>query len=55
MLKNRKLLRDKLINLKVNSPEARELQKKADRYAKGNISKWLRRAGKEYAPKKNVA
>ena len=44
----------KPINLKVVDPKVREaLQDKADLYADGNLSEWLRFAGLHYVPSKD--
>jgi hypothetical protein len=39
-----------LANFRVRRHERELLQKRADRFEKGNLSKWLRRAGLEYIP-----
>jgi hypothetical protein len=44
----------KPINLKVVDPKVRKaLQDKADTYADGNLSEWLRFAGLHYVPSKD--
>lgn len=43
----------KLITLKVNVPTERLLKKKAQKFAKGNMSAWLRHAGLTFTPKKD--
>lgn len=48
--KSPKAKKDKLINLKITSAEREAIQKNADRYAGGNISKWLRYAGAHLKP-----
>jgi hypothetical protein len=42
----------KLINLKVNKIELKLLVARAKRFAKGNMSLWLRHAGTKYTPKR---
>ena len=39
------------INVKLKKDVLATLQKKADRYAEGNLSAWLRVAGLKYVPK----
>lgn len=41
-----------LINFKVSRPDRRELTTLAKRYAKGNLSQWLRIAGMLFKPTK---
>lgn len=41
----------RVVNVKVGG-EQREIEAKARRYADGNISAWLRYAGRMYTPKK---
>lgn len=44
----------KPINLKCVDPKVRaKLQEKADKYADGNLSEWLRFAGLHYVPTKD--
>lgn len=41
-----------LLNLKVTDQDRRALNALAERYAKGNLSAWLRFAGEEFRPSK---
>jgi hypothetical protein len=41
-----------LMNLKVTARERDVLELQADKYANGNLSAWLRHAGRHYCPKK---
>ena len=41
-----------LMTIKVSEKELKELKDKADCYAGGNISAWLRYAGLKYVPEK---
>ncbi len=41
-----------LLNLKVNEKDRKALRSKSLRYAKGNLSAWLRHAGLHYKPSK---
>lgn len=50
--KKRKKSKLSLINLKVTEAERRELSAFAKKYADGNLSAWLRHAGRKYRPKK---
>lgn len=40
------------MNLKVTARERDVLELQADKYANGNLSAWLRHAGRHYCPKK---
>lgn len=40
----------KIMNIKVTSPKRIELRTRAKKYAKGNMSAWLRHAGTRYKP-----
>lgn len=42
----------KIVNLKVGSKDRAALNAMAKKYAKGNLSAWLRHAGLRYVPKK---
>lgn len=42
----------KLLNIKADGKDRKVLQKKADKYANGNLSAWLRYAGSHFIPKK---
>lgn len=42
----------KLINIKVTIPEGETLQARADKFAGGNLSGFLREAGKKWVPAK---
>lgn len=42
----------KPINFKVDLEEHKQLQEQADKYAGGNLSEWLRFAGKHFKPSK---
>lgn len=42
-----------LLNLRVTVSEKAELEAKARKYAKGNLSAWLRIAGLSYEPRKS--
>lgn len=42
-----------LMNLKVNEEDRKTLDARAKKFAKGNLSAWLRHAGKYYVPKKS--
>lgn len=44
----------KLINLKAADEERAALQAKADKYANGNLSAWLRYAGLHHKPTKRL-
>ena len=41
-----------LITAKVAAEDLALIQRKADRFTEGNLSAWLRYAGKQYSPKK---
>lgn len=41
-----------LMNLKVSSKDRAALIAQANRFANGNVSEWLRSAGKSYKPSK---
>jgi hypothetical protein len=43
----------KIVNLKVNGKDRKAINALAKKYAKGNLSAWLRHAGLRYAPKKS--
>lgn len=43
-----------LLNLKVSGKDRKVLNAKAKKYAGGNLSAWLRYAGSNYVPPKNV-
>lgn len=42
----------KLINLKVSDDELKKIKANADKYAGGNVSGYLREAGKKWTPRK---
>ena len=44
--------KSRLINLRVSQKEEAAIQKKADKFANGNYSAWLRYAGANYTPSK---
>jgi len=44
--------KEKLINLKVSESEFEEIKDRADKYADGNVSAWLRVSGKKFTPRK---
>lgn len=50
----KKEVRLTLVNFKANETEASRLQANADRYAKGNLSKWLRASGLNFVPPKKL-
>ncbi len=41
----------RLITMKAHDWDADQLQRKADKHARGNLSAWLRYAGRMYNPK----
>lgn len=43
-----------LVNFKIDNAEQKLLMQRAKKYAKGNLSAWLRHAGSKYVPPKNV-
>lgn len=43
-----------LLNLKVSGKDRKVLNAKAKKHAGGNLSAWLRYAGSNYVPPKNV-
>lgn len=44
----------RIVNVKVKEGARKRLQANARKYAKGNLSAWLRHAGLRYVPKKGV-
>lgn len=50
--KNRKLELS-LITLRINEWDLSQLRVKAEKYAEGNLSAWLRYCGRMYNPKKS--
>ncbi len=42
-----------LINVKVTSQERKAMDRLAEKYAKGNLSAWLRHAARHYKPKRD--
>lgn len=48
----KKKKKDVLISLKMSEQERKALQQMADKYADGNLSNWLRKAGMQFKPKK---
>lgn len=53
-MKTKKIHKEKpkLINLKVNKLELALVLAKAEKFADGNLSLWLRHAGTHYVPKR---
>lgn len=43
-----------LMNLRVTRKDRKQLAAKARKYANGNVSEWLRRAGREFQPKRSA-
>lgn len=43
-----------LINLKVESKDRKAIEARALKFAKGNVSAWLRYAGSKFTPPKNA-
>lgn len=41
-----------VVNVKMSATDRKRLQANAKKHAKGNLSAWLRHAGKVYTPKK---
>lgn len=41
-----------VVNVKMSDGDRKRLQANAKRFAQGNLSAWLRHAGKVYTPKK---
>jgi len=52
MLKKKKKGRPPSINVKVLPSDKLEIDERANRFAKGNLSAWIRHAAKHYEPKK---
>lgn len=49
----RKLIEPRsVIHIKLSSADKKALGKIASQYAEGNVSAWLRHAGRKYTPKK---
>lgn len=41
-----------VVNTKMSASDRKALQAKAKKFAQGNLSAWVRHAGKKYTPKK---
>ena len=51
---NKKDTKSRLFNLKLSEEDREILQKAADRYTRGNVSAWLKWAGKSFRPRKKT-
>lgn len=52
MKKRKKKEPMRLTSMKVGDWDLEQIRKKADLYAEGNVSEWLRYVGRMYTPKK---